>query len=148
MAKRRVKRLTQLEALIMDCVWSMTEELRTAASVRDVQEQLEPVKPMAYNTVLTVMRILRDKGFLGSKREGRMDMYRPLVTRDQMGRRSLREVLDRFFAGSAGALVSQLVESENLSPDEIEAVRRELDKKLRARAETGEVPDDTGSGAA
>ena len=77
MAKRTAKRLTPLETLVMDAVWTLAE-----ATVRNVQEHLKPVKPMAYNTVLTVMRILRDKGFLTSEREGRSDVYRPLVSRE------------------------------------------------------------------
>lgn len=134
MPRKDAKRLTPLEALIMDAVWSLSQ-----ATVRQVQERLRPVKPMAYNTVLTVLRILRDKGFLASEREGRRDVYHPLVTREHMGRRSLRELLEQFFAGSATALVSQLLDSEDLSPGEIEAIRREVDKKLNERSE-GEDP--------
>jgi len=130
MTRRTAKRLTPLETLIMDAVWTLSE-----ATVRDVQEHLKLVKPMAYNTVLTVMRILRDKGFLSSERDGRSDTYRPLVTREQMGRRSLHEVLDRFFAGSAEALVSQLLDSEDLSPEEIRAIRSEVDRRLASEAE-------------
>lgn len=129
MAERKPKKLTPLEALIMDCVWDMPE-----ATVRDVRERLEPVKPMAYNTVLTMMRILREKGFLRSRREGRVDVYTPIVSRELMARRSLSELLDRFFAGSAEALVSQLLRSEDLEPDEIRAIRREVDEKLRETA--------------
>ena len=109
----------------MDAVWDLSE-----ATVRQVRQRLHPVKPMAYNTVLTVMRILRDKGFLESRRNGRSDVYAPLVTREQMGRRSLREVLDSFFSGSAGALVSQVLDTEDLSQEEIRRIRREVDRKL------------------
>ena len=129
MLSTRPKKLTPLETLIMDCVWSLGR-----ATVREVQERLEPEKPMAYNTVLTVMRILREKGFLESQREGRMDVYQPRVTRQQVARRSLRDLVDRFFAGSPTALVSQLLDSENLSAEEIEAIRREVDRRLRRKA--------------
>jgi len=129
MASNNDKRLTPLEALIMDCVWDLSQ-----ATVREVQEHLENVKPMAYNTVLTMMRILRDKGFLKSKREGRMDVYQPRVSREQMGRHRLHELLERFFAGSATALVSQILTSEDLSDDEIKAIRRELNSKLRTES--------------
>ena len=121
----------------MDCVWGLSK-----ATVRDVQEELRPTKPMAYNTVLTMMRILRDKGFLESERQGRMDLYRPRVTREQMGRRSLRELLDRFFSGSPTALVSQLLSSETLSEEEVKAIRREVNKTLagtEARSQKSEV---------
>jgi BlaI family transcriptional regulator, penicillinase repressor len=126
MPNQNGKRLTPLEALVMDGVWDLAD-----ATVRQVQERLRPTKPMAYNTVLTVMRILRDKGVLESEREGRMDVYRALVSREEMGRRSLGEVLDRFFAGSAAQLVSQLINSKDLSAKEIRAIRREVDRKLR-----------------
>lgn len=127
-SKTKPKKLTELEALIMDTVWDMGR-----ATVRETQERLDGVKPMAYNTVLTMMRILRDKGFLKSERDGRMDVYRPCVTREQVGSWSLNEVLERFFAGSAGALVSQLLDSGNPSAKEIAAIRAEIDKKMREK---------------
>ena len=128
MSGNNLSRLTPLETLIMDCVWDSPE-----ATVRQVQQRLEPVKPMAYNTVLTMMRILRDKGFLASKRQGRLDVYRPRVSRRQVGRRSLRELLDGVFAGSAETLVSELLASEKLSGEEIRAIRSAVDDKLRGR---------------
>ncbi len=126
MPEKRDRRLTPLEAIIMDGVWDLSE-----ATVRQVQEYLNPTKPMAYNTVLTMMGILRDKGFLRSRRQARADIYQPCVTRAQMGRRSLRELRDRFFEGSARGLVSHLLDSQRLSVDEIRAIRREVDRKLR-----------------
>jgi BlaI family transcriptional regulator, penicillinase repressor len=123
--KTTQKRLTPLEALIMDRVWE-----DHPVTVREVQDALHSERPMAYNTVLTMMRILRDKGFLASERKGRMDLYRPLVKRQQMAKRGLNELLHGFFAGSAQALVSQLLESEAIDPDEMEAIRRDVDRKL------------------
>lgn len=123
-------RLTPLEALIMGAVWELDE-----AGVKQVQERLHDVKPMAYNTVLTIMRILRDKGFLASRREGRMDVYRPLVEREEAGGHSLHDLLKTFFAGSASALVSHLLQGEKLTDQEIKAIRREVDAKLRRGAE-------------
>jgi predicted transcriptional regulator len=127
MAQQVPQRLTPSEALIMGCVWDMGE-----ATVHDVRDSLGPVKPMAYNTVLTEMRILREKGFLASRREGRTDVYRPLVAREQMARRSLDEVRQRFFSGSAVALVSQLLASDDVSDEEVRAIRREVNDTLQA----------------
>ena len=122
------KRLTPLETLIMNVLWD-----ESPAAVKQVQERLTAIKPMAYNTVLTIMRILRDKGFVVSEREGRSDLYRPVVTREDMGRRSLGEVIDSFFSGSAEALVSQLLDGQSLSDEELTAIRKELDKTLERR---------------
>ncbi len=122
------KRLTPLETLIMNVLWD-----ESPAAVKQVQERLTAVKPMAYNTVLTIMRILRDKGFVASEREGRSDLYRPVVTREDMGRRSLGEVIDSFFSGSAEALVSQLLDGQSLTDEELAAIRAELDRALERR---------------
>ena len=122
------KRLTPLETLIMNVLWD-----ESPAAVKQVQERLTAVKPMAYNTVLTIMRILRDKGFVVSEREGRSDLYRPVVTREDMGRRSLGEVIDSFFSGSAEALVSQLLDGQSLTDEELTAIRAELDRTLESR---------------
>ena len=122
------RKLTPLETMIMNVLWD-----ESPAAVRQVQERLNTVKPMAYNTVLTIMRILRDKGFLVSEREGRSDLYRPVVTREDMGRRSLGEVIDSFFSGSAEALVSQLLDGQSLTDEELAAIREELDRALERR---------------
>ena len=92
------RKLTPLEALIMNVLWD-----ESPAAVKRVQERLEAVKPMAYSTVLTMMRILRDKGFLASERKGKADHYRPVVSREVAARRSLGDVIDSFFSGSAQA---------------------------------------------
>jgi predicted transcriptional regulator len=124
--KPNTQKLTELESVIMDAVWTLEQ-----ATVRDVQERLKAVRPMARNTVLTMMGILRDKGFLTSTREGRKDLYRPTVSREQVSGHLLRDVMNRCFAGSAHALVSQLLDSEDLDTEEIKAIRRELNRRLK-----------------
>ena len=91
---------------------------------------LEPDRPLAYNSVLTMMRILRDKGFLESRRDGRSDVYRPLITREQVGRRSLNDVTQKFFEGSARLVVSQLLAGKDITREEMEAIRREVNASL------------------
>lgn len=120
------KKLTPLETLIMGALWN-----GGTASVRQVQQHLQHTKPMAYNTVLTVMRLLRQKGFLSSERSGRTDIYQPLVTREEMARRSYRDLADSFYAGSALALASHLLD-EDLSADELQGLRAEIDRRLAA----------------
>ena len=122
------KKLTPLETLIMNALWD-----ESPAAVKQVQERLKSIKPMAYSTVLTMMRILRDKGFLSSERQGKADLYRPIVTREDAGRRSLGEVVESFFSGSAEALVSQLLANQSLNDEELKSIRAELDKTLKSR---------------
>ena len=124
--KPNTQKLTELEAVIMDAVWALEQ-----ATVRDVQEHLKAARPMARNTVLTMMSILRDKGFLRSTREGRTDLYRPTVSREQVSGHLLRDVMNRCFAGSAHALVSQLLDCGDIDSEEIKAIRRELNRRLK-----------------
>ncbi len=124
--KPNTQKLTELEAVIMDAVWELQQ-----ATVRDVQAHLKTSRPMARNTVLTMMGILRDKGFLNSVREGRTDLYRPAVSREQVSGHLLHDVMNRFFAGSAFALVSQLLDSEDVNSEEIKAIRREVNRRLK-----------------
>ncbi len=124
--KPNTQKLTELEAVIMDAVWELGQ-----ATVRNVQEHLTPVRPMARNTVLTMMGILREKGFLRSTRDGRTDLYRPTVSREEVSGSLLRDVMNRFFSGSARALVSQLLDSEELDSGEIKAIRKELNRRLK-----------------
>lgn len=133
MARAKPERLTPLETLIMKALWDASP-----ASVRQVQERLEPVKPMAYNTVLTVMRILRDKGFVTSQRDGRTDLYDPAVSREHMGQRSYRAAAESFFAGSAQALVSHLLNGEELSEDELKTLRGEINQRLKTQKKGGD----------
>ncbi len=126
MPRKNLPRLTPLEATVMDRIWD-----DSPATVRDVHAGLKASRPMAYNTVLTVMRILREKGFLKSKRNGRADVYEPCVSREHVARRSVRELIDQFFAGSAGGLVSELLDGESLNEDEMRAIRREVNRRLK-----------------
>lgn len=128
MPREPAKKLTPLETLIMNVLWD-----ESPAPVRLVQERLEPVKPMAYSTVLTMMRILREKGFLSSRRQGKADLYRPLVTRETMGKRSIGDLIESFFSGSAEALVSQVLNGQSLSDEELAAIRTRLDETLQER---------------
>ena len=129
------KRLTPLETLVMRVVWD-----RSRATVREVREALAPRKPLAYNSVLTVMRILRDKGFLTSEREGRVDVYSAAVSRREVAKHSLNTLLRHLFGGSPRALVSELLESDDITLEEVRAIRAELDERFRERREGGEGP--------
>ena len=124
MGKKKTQKLTGLETLVMNAVWALSQ-----ATVKEVQQRLEGEKPLAYNTVLTMMRRLRAKGFLESERDGRTDVYRPLVARENVAQRSLLDVLDRFFGGSAEALVSQLAQSA--SKKELKSIREAVDGALK-----------------
>lgn len=120
---------TERELDIMAVLWDRGPS--TAAEVRVILAG-EGVD-LAYNTVLTQLRILEDKGHVDHKEEGRAHRYRPLVKRKEARASALSRTLDRLFGGSAEALVTQLVQHRGLSKDELKGLRRVVDEELGSR---------------
>ncbi len=105
----------------MDVLW------RTgSATVAEVADALPKQLGLAYNTVLTTLRILEDKGYVrhSKPKEGRAFLYRPLVTRETASRSAVRHLLGRFFGNSREALVLNVLEDEDLSERERERIRK------------------------
>jgi predicted transcriptional regulator len=115
--------LTEAELRLMDVLWD-----KGRATVGEVAEALDRKLDLAYNTVLTTLRILEDKGFVrhSKAKEGRAFIYRPVVSRKQASRDDVRHLLRRFFGNSAEALVLNLLEDEELSQVEIKRIERLL----------------------
>ncbi len=97
----------------MEVLWDKGQ-----ATVAEVTAALPP-PPIAYNSVLTTMRILEQKGYVAHEELGRAFVYRPLVARDSAAAHAVGHVLSRFFDNSAGALALRLIESERPSTDEL-----------------------------
>jgi len=113
---------TDRELDIMAVIWRLG-----SATVREVKQQLEP--DLAYTTVLTLIRNLEAKGHLRHEQEGRAHRYFPLVDRREAGASALRQLIAKVFSGSPAALLTQLVSDHDLSPDEIDCIRRLLDER-------------------
>jgi predicted transcriptional regulator len=107
----------------MDVIWD-----KGRATVAEVAEALPKDLDLAYNTVLTTLRILEDKGYLkhAKSKEGRAFVYRAAVSREQASRSAVQHLLRRFFGNSAEALVLNLLEDEKLGEDELARVRELL----------------------
>ncbi len=109
----------------MDVLW------RGEATVAEITDHLDD-PPLAYNTVLTTLRILETKGYVGHRNEGRAFVYRARVEREEARRSALRHVISTFFDGSPRALMLSLIESEKLGEDEAERIRALLARGPRA----------------
>jgi predicted transcriptional regulator len=122
-ARKRSPNLTEAELRLMDVLWE-----RGSATVAEVAEALPKELGLAYNTVLTTMRILEDKGYLAHSKsdEGRAFVYRPLVGREEAGRNAVRYLVSRFFRNSPELLVLNLLEDEELSEPELRRIRQML----------------------
>ena len=88
---------------------------------------------LAYNTVLTVLRILEAKGSVDHLEEGRAHRFRSMVNRNEAGASALTRTLDRLFDGSAEALVAQLVQSPSLTRKDLKRLRKIIKQQLEWR---------------
>ena len=120
---------TERELDIMAVLWDAGPS--TAAEVRE--ELAGQGVDLAYNTVLTLLRILEDKGHVDHKEEGRAHRFRAAVKKKEAGASALTRTLDRMFGGSAEALVAQLVQQRGLSKEDLKRLRRVVDEQLASK---------------
>ena len=120
---------TDRELDVMTVLWAAG-----SATVPEVRERLR--ETFAYNTVLTVLRVLEEKGYVRHEEEGRAYRYIPAVDRETAGTTALRRMLDTVFGGSPELLLTNLVNDQKLSAAELKKLRSLLDDikpKRRAR---------------
>jgi len=115
--------LTTAELEIMHVVWGLGR-----ATVRDVYEALRERRQVAYTSVMTVMKILEQKGYLKKKQEDRAYVYRPARRRAQVLAVMVRDFVDRVFQGASKPLLLHLVEDPRLSQEDLAEIRRLLRK--------------------
>ena len=116
------KPLTPLELQIMQALW----ELKTS-TVQQVQEHLLPEAKLAYTTVQTMLTVLHRKGKVTRKLVGKAYEYAPSVSQRSASTAAVRDVVRRFFDGSAQELVMSLVQSKDLTPEKLAQLARELE---------------------
>ena len=118
MRKRERPRLGDLEMRIMNVLWE-----RGTSTVRAVLDALQ-IKPRpAYTTVLTMLRVMQEKGFVGRDESHRAHRYFAAVPEHRVKRGILRDLVDTAFRGSSEALLVRLLEEERLSPEELARVQ-------------------------
>lgn len=117
-------RLSNRELDVMAVLWA-----NGSGTVSEVREALSD--PLAYTTVLTVLRTLEEKGFVRHEEEGKAHRYTPLVARERAGKSALSRLVDKLFEGSPELLLTQLVSDRRLSSQEIRRLRRILDERLK-----------------
>ena len=128
MPRKKSNTLTNAEHRIMEVIWA-----KGSATVADVVEALEGKD--AYTTILTLMRILRAKGYLTARKEGRAFVFVPKLDRDTAARTAVHQLLTKFFSGSPGELVLTFLREEELSPDEMEEIKRQIQHSEEERHE-------------
>jgi BlaI family penicillinase repressor len=116
--------LTSQELEIMKVVWSSG-----ASTVRGVYEALLERRKIAYTTVMTMMNILEQKGYLKKTQKDRAYVYQATKPQKQVIRGMVREFVDRVFNGSAEPLLLHLVEDRRLSEEDLDQIRGMLKEK-------------------
>ena len=125
-------RPSELESQILAVLWE-----RGPSVVRDVQEALPDGRQRAYTTVLTTLQIMERKGLVTHDREGQANVYRPLVTRDQVAQPVVQTLVRNLFGGDATRAVQALLDSSDLSAAELKEIRRMINEAARDRKADG-----------
>ena len=107
---------------VMSTLWELG-----SGTVNEVRDHL--ADPLAYTTVLTVLRNLEAKRFVRHEEEGRAHRYFPLVARQTAQRNALSRLMANLFAGSPRALIAQLVSEHGISAEELQTLARDLKTK-------------------
>jgi predicted transcriptional regulator len=115
--------LTPKELAIMKVVWRLE-----SATVRDVYEAFRKKRPVAYTTVMTMMKILEEKGYLEKNRAERAYVYRATRPRQLVVGAMVRDFVDRVFDGAAGGLLLHLAKDRKLSKEDRTTIRRIIEE--------------------
>ena len=119
MARKESQTLTDAELRLMQIIWE-----KGASTVQTVVDALPKNTPLAYSTVLTMLRILEKKGYLKHYKEGRAFVYQPVVGRTEARKGALRHLMQRFFDNSPQLLLLNLMEDEGLDESELEELKQ------------------------
>ena len=120
---KNIKRLPESELEIMQIIWK--EE--TPVSRITIEHSLQEKHPLAPTTILTLLTRLCEKGFLSLKKEGRSNLYDPLITEREYLACESRSFLDRMFGGSVAGFATALCDS-GIKKEELEELKRMLEK--------------------
>lgn len=99
---------------------------RGESAVTDLVAALPKGENLAYNSVLTTIRILEQKGYATHRQEGRAFLYRPCVAEEEASRSEVRHVLSRFFGNSREQLLLSLLGDEELSAEELQRLKEAI----------------------
>jgi predicted transcriptional regulator len=128
MPRRPSTGLTPLELEIMQVLWR-----QGPSAVQQVQEELG--RPLAYNTVQTMLNVLLKKGRVRRERQERAYVYAPALTRVQAMRHAVQDLVQRMFEGSPEDLVMSLIETRQLTPERVERLAALVNERRGGRRE-------------
>jgi len=122
MPPKKSNTLTEAELRLMKILW-----LRGESAVTDLVAAMPDGETLAYNSVLTTIRILEQKGYVDHRQEGRAFVYRPVVAEEEASRSEVKHILGRFFGNSREQLVLSLLGDGEISREELERLRAAIE---------------------
>jgi predicted transcriptional regulator len=131
MPPKKSNTLTEAELRLMKILWRRGE-----SAVNDLVAAMPDGETLAYNSVLTTIRILEQKGYVEHRQEGRAFVYRPTVAEDEASRSEVRHLMSRFFGNSREQLLLSLLGDEEIPADELERLKLAI---RHAAPDAGEV---------
>lgn len=123
MPRKRSPTLTEAELRLMNILWE-----KGRATVGEVARALPRRLALAYNTVLTTLRILEQKGYIRHEKQGRAFVYQPVLNRGQARRRAIRYLVSRFFNDSPELLVLNILEHQKLDSGELKRLKKMIEE--------------------
>ena len=123
MPRRQSETLTEAELRIMNVLW-----LKGFGTVQVILDTLSQKPALAYNSVLTTIRVLERKGYVKHSKDGRAHVYAPLVGRKEATRSEIRHLIGRFFKNSHEQLVLNILEDQGMDAEELDRLREMLER--------------------
>ena len=125
MPPKQSETLTDAELRVMKVLWH-----KGSGTVQQVLDSLTERPALAYNSILTTIRILERKGYLKHSKDGRAHIYSPVVQQQDATRTEIRHLVSRFFRDSHEDLVLNILEDRGINPEELDRLRKMLDGGL------------------
>ena len=120
---------TEFELAVLKVLWRDSPQ-----TVREIREALaKSGRENAHTSVITILNIMVDKGYLNKKKEGKVYRFWPIVQEEDVSQKMLGDMVSRVFDGSAKQLVLRLIDREDVDDEELRELRKLINRKMRER---------------
>ncbi|MBR6863036.1 MAG: BlaI/MecI/CopY family transcriptional regulator [Acidaminococcaceae bacterium] len=116
-----VVQVTEAEWKIMECLWDHAPQ-----TMGEITATLEPTTGWTRQTVITLLKRMAEKGAVSMDDTGRAKKYTPLITREEASAEETHKLLNHVFKGKASLLVNQLVDSGNLTEEDLQEILKAM----------------------
>ena len=124
--KKKNELLTEVELEFMTELWALEE-----GTVRDVLDRLPEGRDLAYTSAATILRILEQKEFVTSRKDGKRHVFKPTLAKDAYQTRSLKDLSVKLFDDTPVSLVARLVNDDELTDEALGKIRALVDRRLK-----------------